>query len=84
VGLNDLEKGMFHVVASLEKSSQGALVIRELSQFSRLYIPPLACANLLCHDFNFGLITKTKGMEMCKPKVQHGSSHPHSQECKRV
>jgi hypothetical protein len=60
VGLDDFEKGMFGVVALLEKSSQGALVTRELSIFLKFYIPPSTCAKLLCHNPNFGLATKAR------------------------
>jgi hypothetical protein len=33
MGLNNFEKGMFGVVVSLEKSSQGALITKELYLF---------------------------------------------------
>jgi hypothetical protein len=73
LGLDDLEKGMFGVVASLEKSSQGALIIRELSLFLRLCIPPSTCVDLLCHDPDFGLVTKArawKGASLeCNPGI---------------
>jgi len=78
VGLNDFEKGMFGVVTLLEKSSQGALVIRQLSLFLKLCIPPSACVNLLCHDLNFGFRPK-KGMERCGLRVQ-AKSHIHTLE----
>jgi len=81
VGLNDLEKGMFSVVTSLEKSSQGALIIRELSLFLKLCIPSSACVDLLCHDFNFGFQPK-KGMERCGLRVQT-RSHIHTFESAR-
>jgi len=71
VGLDDFEKGMFSVVALLEKSSQGEIIIREL--FLNLCIPPCTCGNLLCHDPCFGLVTKArawKGVsQKCNPCV---------------
>jgi hypothetical protein len=72
VGLYDLEKDMFSVVASLEKSSQGALVIKELFLFLKFYIPPFACANLLRHDLNFGFTTKVKAWRGASQKCNLG------------
>jgi hypothetical protein len=73
VGLDDLEKGMFGVLVTLEKSSQGALVTKELFLFLKLCIPPSTCANLLCHDPNFGLATKARAWKgasrECNPGI---------------
>jgi hypothetical protein len=59
---------MFGVVALLEKSSQGALVSKELFIFLNLCIPPCTCGNLLCHDPCFGLATKARAWKVVNRK----------------